>query len=445
MTVLPNLERLLGDAADRLGASPSSEVVSPCSRPSSRRPQRRFGGLAARSLRVSVMIGVGAAVFAAAAVAGVGLLTMGTSIGPQPDHSPASSIGWGSPVRDSMEVLALRVPDPAGGPPWGLGVFETTRGVACPVTGRVSHGQIGALGIDYAFKNDGRFHPLLPSSSIGVDCEPPDANSHLFLTGSPPLTTSSGDTAQSAAISQRPHCNLPGEHDWAVRCPQDSLRVLYYGFLGPAARSVGYTFGGVRVEERVSGPSGGYLVVLPAPPGSTVGKAGALGDVAATPTLYATYTNGRTCAIQSVLSSRPGSCALVGYVQAPTDLPSQALIASHARATYHGDAGIVVTFKARVAVTNTQSAYGVHVVQPSTPPCTNEPGLAPLDTNTDATIAAGATLSLTVRLASACRGRYVGRVYFYRDTSPYEPLARLLDPNAHPPGVTVAVFTVVVP
>ena len=79
-----------------------------------------------------------------------------------------SSRGTSSAIRPTVSacrsgstarLLPLRVPDPAGGPPWGLRMVTTSRGLACLQLGRVVGDQLGVLRQGIA-RNDGRFHPL---------------------------------------------------------------------------------------------------------------------------------------------------------------------------------------------------------------------------------------------------------------------------------------------
>jgi hypothetical protein len=82
----------------------------------------------------------------------------------------------GVPARSGSELLALRAPDPAGGLPWGLRIVRSTRSYLCVQIGRVQDGMLGELGIDGAFYDDGRFHPLLLDAlgvqpAFGVNCE----------------------------------------------------------------------------------------------------------------------------------------------------------------------------------------------------------------------------------------------------------------------------------
>ena len=456
MTYLPELRQAILDAARRQNEDAAAAPTPEGSRPSLSRRGRPLALLAVLVLAATT-----------GALAAAGVFRTGTPVGAQPGYAPVSNQGFGTARPGSMRVLALRVADPGGGAPWGMGAFQTTRGVACPVAGRVSNGRLGALGIDYAFADDGRFHPLLASASIDIACLPPDARGHLFLTGEGGIVNASGDVAPVAAIAQRPHCDLPGEHDWGVRCPQSALRTLFYGFLGPDARTVSYSYDGARHVEDVSGPDGGYLVVLPAPPGSAVGRKAKLGGFKPGPTLYATYSGGHTCPVENALEvSGPGSCALVGYVQPPVQLPTAGALATVARVSYHprllygGPAalrvpGLLITFTARVAISDTRSTYAVEAQRPATAACRtafarangSRGGFLPLEQNTIQTITAGQTVSIVLPLRPRCAGRYTGRLYFYRDTSPYNALAgRLPFPlRGRRRGVTVATFAVEVP
>ncbi len=106
--------------------------------------------------------------------AGVALATRALIGAPAPREYP----GVGDAVlRKGTRLLSLRVPDPAGGPPWGIRLIFTTAqppsrdqvgalqssGVphwGCVQIGRVVDGRLGALGMDGAFHNDGLFHEL---------------------------------------------------------------------------------------------------------------------------------------------------------------------------------------------------------------------------------------------------------------------------------------------
>jgi len=140
-------------------------------------------------------------------------------------------------------------------------------------------------------------------------------------------------------------------------------------------------------------------------------------------------------------------------------LATAAHVSYHAGLRYGGPAGLrlpglLVTFTARVAVNNIQSAYAVEAQRPDTAACSralalaeaSSGGVLPLEQNTIQTITAGQTVSIVLPLRPVCAGRYTGRLSFYRVTSPYNALAGLLpSPVRGRPAVTVATFAADVP
>jgi len=99
-----------------------------------------------------------------------------------PDRFP-----WQSPAQDAdralparSRLLRLRVPDPQGGPPWGLRIVRTTRGDTCIQLGRIEFGKLGSLGIDGSWNDDQLFHPF-PNTSIGDNCGTTDAVGDGFV------------------------------------------------------------------------------------------------------------------------------------------------------------------------------------------------------------------------------------------------------------------------
>src|ERR1700733_6676710 len=91
-------------------------------------------------------------------LAASGVILTGSPVGTA--HAPIATAGEGIPVVGGARLLPLRAADPAGGLPWGMRIIHTTRGLICVQIGRVDGNQLGQLGIDGAFHNDGRFHPL---------------------------------------------------------------------------------------------------------------------------------------------------------------------------------------------------------------------------------------------------------------------------------------------
>jgi hypothetical protein len=162
--------------------------------------------------------------------------------------TPSPNAGFGVPAPGGSLLLALQTPDPQGGLPWGMRLVHTTRGELCAQIGRVDGDQLGQLGIDGAFHDDGRFHPLAPdilpnySDSGDVTCNV----AGLIRFGSWP----GGD--RSAAPSPERTSYRPAVKD---------LRLISWGLLGPHGVSVTYsTAAGVRTSPVVPG-TGAYLIV----------------------------------------------------------------------------------------------------------------------------------------------------------------------------------------
>ena len=101
---------------------------------------------------------IAALVIAAPAVSAV---THWYGLGPS-NHpqSEAQAFGVGHAIRGTARLLALRVPDPQGGPPWGIHQIVRTQHGSCQEFGRVENGQLGSLGIDDYWNNDHLFHPF---------------------------------------------------------------------------------------------------------------------------------------------------------------------------------------------------------------------------------------------------------------------------------------------
>jgi hypothetical protein len=182
----------------------------------------------------------------AIAVAATGVLS-GSPVREQGRLSPNAGIGV--PAPGGSRLLALRAADPQGGLPWGMRLVHTTRGEICVQIGRVDDDQLGQLGIDGAFHDDGRFHPLAPdilpeySDSGDVSCDV----AHSIAIGSWP----SGD--RSAAPN--------GAELTSFKPTAKDLRLISWGLLGPHAVSITYrTAAGARTRPVAPG-TGAYLTV----------------------------------------------------------------------------------------------------------------------------------------------------------------------------------------
>jgi hypothetical protein len=190
----------------------------------------------------AVLVLAGGAIAAAA----TGVLS-GSPVKQQGRRSPNAGIGI--PAPGGSRLLALRAADPRGGLPWGMRLVHTTRGEICVQIGRLDDDQLGQLGVDGAFHDDGRFHPLAPdilpeySDSGDVSCNV----AHSIAIGSWPGGDRSAAPNQPELTSFKPTAK--------------DLRLISWGLLGPRAVSITYnTAAGVRTRAVAPG-TGAYLIV----------------------------------------------------------------------------------------------------------------------------------------------------------------------------------------
>lgn len=258
MTRLPDLHRHLVEAARRQEAQAASDEQNAAGRSRLRAAPAWARG----RLRLLALTTVGILASTTAALAAGGVIPIGSPV--PPDKSLHRESGVGVPVRSgATKLLALRAPDPRGGPPWGMRIVRTSREEVCLQIGRVAHGRLGELGIDGAFHNDGELHPR-PASSLparppgGLMSEASNQNTECTLAGqavsvADPLVPSSAAALRLA----NPHAMASLE-----AIPRRELRNVYYGLLGPQAVSVTYRAGGATHTEPVAA-GGAYLIVRP--------------------------------------------------------------------------------------------------------------------------------------------------------------------------------------
>jgi hypothetical protein len=192
------------------------------------------------------------------ALAATGAFRTGAPVGAEVPAIPTANEGAVLPT--SIALLSLRVPDPAGGPPWGLRELKTTRGLMCVQVGRIVDGRIGVLGRYGAFSNDGAFHPFSRTFMEGPGCGTEDARGDAFVDEQLhgiPASALFGDALHA-------HGGCYGSHRTSADCPPGARRDVYFGLLGPAAESVTHvTPGGGTAVTPTAGPDGAYLIVLP--------------------------------------------------------------------------------------------------------------------------------------------------------------------------------------
>jgi len=367
-----------------------------------------------RHSRVLVVVLVGLIV-AGPALAAAGLFQGGSPVAPV--VAPTRTAGDGVAISSSVTLLALRTPDPPDGLPWGMRVLRTTRGLVCVQVGRVDFGTVGALGRDGAFGNDGRFHSFSENFEQGPPCATPDAHGDAYLnvaqygiSASALLAGPRGPRCRAprSLVGVPPRFRAPTSRELReVRgpfCPIAELRDVYYGLLGPDAVSVTHqTPSGGLVTTPTTGPDGAYLIVLPNHP--TINNGGLSYNAALFPGAVraVTYRDGQTCRLPAPTVPGKGgaSCPTVGYISPTGLLPTPAEVAARVTARLEiakhycvngrltepcptriprgftrlnmrsprgevvaPEGLLVVSFTARVAVTNGHSYYYIQTCDP---------------------------------------------------------------------------------
>jgi hypothetical protein len=311
-------------------------------------------------------------VLAALAVAATGLLGSGADVPTRSGRPPQPTTALGVPTAPISPLV--QVADPAGGLPWGLRTFHTSRGYACLQVGRVQNGQLGLLGRDGAFDGDGLFHALKPQVLDQGNCAPLDGAGHGFLVLHYAAYPGSG--LASGCLDPR-WTALPGGNDPRPACPTRDLRRLDFGLLGPHATAVTSRAadGTLHTTPAVRG-TGAFLVVAPQEPQPpmTPGRRRTNADdaylVGRSPASLSIaevhYDDGSVCHVHHSFSSN-GGCPAVGLVPVRVREPSRAAVATPIHVKLHpGPSGTAeVSFRARVATTSARSAYYLMVYPPA--------------------------------------------------------------------------------
>jgi hypothetical protein len=463
VSTFKDIEQRLRAARPEIEASPPPftalvariEQATDATRPKPRRWWQRS--------RTAIPVALAAVVLAGAGGSAL-LLTEGKPLPPAFVLPANPNTGLGEPVAASLALLPMRVADPEGGPPWGMRVIQTTRGLVCLQGGRVVNGQLGGLGTAYAFNADGHFHPFLPADAIGIDgCVTGDEHGLAFMPGGPEIVTADGLPLAGENLwpGERVHCDLPGQDNWGVRCPQDELRQVAMGVLGPDAASINVSTSGRAFTVQPYGPEGAYLIVLPAQadanasmPSGSAGTEGSTSNAPGGAVLTVTYRDGSQCEIPAEQecpregfdfpsSALPSSAEVsapiaVHYLPSVTH-PSAPLIAwartsdPDRRTAFPGNnrtgpngigeelpgSALAVSFEARVSAKNESSGYVVQLVPQEVAGCAT-PGLI-VSQPTEQTISAGQHVEMTVPLEDRCATSYSGTVFYAKSVSQSEP------------------------
>jgi hypothetical protein len=404
------------DAIDRFG---QELVRAGRRRHAERQPlQALFGTRFARSsprrrasmhVRVALVALVLVLATAAITLAATGVILTGSPVGTV--RAPIATAGEGIPVAGGERLLPLRAPDPAGGLPWGMRIIHTTRGLICVQIGRVYDNQLGELGVDGTFHNDGRFHPL-PTDALPDDL--PNAAGWMAGNCSSPGEIYAGDSVGlelSAATSHSPGGVVPADR-----------REISFGLLGVHAVSVTYREGSQSHTQPVLPGLGAYLIaqrytsgrplgsvsetVGRDEPGNYSGPASPNGALTAITYDYA----GRSCVDRGDL--RYASC---GLSEVPPPRPAALPIVHeplHARLHIHDHVitSAQISFHAPYPVTNADESYSVMA-----PGChRGRAGGGGGSSNADVARGGLVTISLGGILSSACGRAMTFTVYYVR-------------------------------
>ena len=345
---------------------------------------------------------------ATAALAAAGVFQTGAPV--KPNVPPTPKADSGVATTGGVQLLALRVTDPAGGPPWGLRMVHTTRGLLCLQVGRIADGTIGALGQDGIFNDDGRLHPYAANflQFGGLECSTLDAHGHGFFSATAQALPAAGLNSGCAPYAK----HSIGSY---TACPTADLRNVYWGLLGPDAISITYrTPDGRPAVEKTAGPDGAYLIVGPptrdicrlfGPPRYRYRACGN-GQTATTQLksgviLSVHYRDAKTCRLPPPTPSGDldVSCPLIGYAPPPSHItPAEVATAIHVHVGRTPDLGLgaTVSFIARVATQSSDSFYSVHWGEPA---CGTASTTAATNTDTHA----GQTVHIPITVGS-CPG-----------------------------------------
>jgi hypothetical protein len=388
------------DAMDRFG---QELVRAGRRRHAGRRLQALFGTRFARkssrrraSVHVRVALVALMLVLATAAItlAATGVILTGSPVGTV--RAPIATAGEGIPVAGGERLLPLRAPDPAGGLPWGMRIIHTTRGLICVQIGRVYDGQLGQLGVDGAFHDDGRFHPL-PTDALPEVIA--NAGGRMAGNCSSPGAIYAGDSVGlelSAATSPRPGAGVPADR-----------REISFGLLGVHAVSITYREGSQTHTRPVLPGLGAYLIVQRYSGGRPLGSFSE-SDGRDEPGNYSSPAspNGALTAIAYSYAGRPcvyrGNLRLAscGLSEVPPPRPAALPIVreplqAHLHIHDHVITSAQISFHAPYPVTTADESYSV-----SAPVCHR--GLAGESSRADLARGALVTIPVGRALSEAC-------------------------------------------
>jgi hypothetical protein len=354
MTLLPEVRQQLLDAAVRRSRTRRVGVFT-------------LPGPGRRWRRTPLIALLGAVVLGGGAFATVAIQLGAPAPKSRAQLFTAPRTGDGALSPGSVRMLPISTPDPAGGAPWGMREFATSRGLGCVEVARLYDGKLVGLGQDYAFGDDGRYHELSVASGgagFGDWCSALDQYHRLYI------NQMWGEQPASAWQSR---CYAPGSPPGGhmrkePECPPADERNLYFGLLGPDAKSITYALAGKRHTIATRGPEGAYLIVTRSTPHQLLRGVGTGGVVPVDgPITEIHYRDGATCHITSrswiggAYACTPSLQVPVGYVAPPqlsyTHSQVKAPLQVKLIPAHDGRYELRLAFSSRVALTNAESGY----------------------------------------------------------------------------------------
>lgn len=337
--------------------------------------------------RTSAIVLVAMLVISAGALAAGGVIRIGEPAETGVPGSPRIPLRGGAIVKDTVRLLSISTPDPVAGPRWGMRVYSKKLGEGCVQLGRLLDGKIGAIGQDHAFHDDGRFHEFAVNT-FGAKgaCTLLDGNNRLFLNatvGDLPASAwegfATGTCVPSTAGRYERFAEDGSRKPYAI-CPQADERNVYYGLLGPDAKSVTYVLDGFAHTQPTVGAEGAYLIVTKASAKQLFNfSAGGTQDVVPVdgPITELHYRSGATCHLTSRSwiggkdACTPSLKVPVGWVPPKGPAPTAADVAAplHVRLVRARDGGheAIVSFRSRIALASARSSYTVQWHEPGEP------------------------------------------------------------------------------
>jgi hypothetical protein len=417
VTRLPDLRDALVAAAARQSAPATpSEPLAP-----RHRLRRRLGGLPVLIAVVLSVLGLAAVAFAAST-----LIPSGTPVKTPAGLRFTPTSGLGVAVPASVRRLAITVPDPTGGPPWGARYVRTSRGLGCLLIGRIVGGRLGVLGQDGAFNDDGRFHELPPDYLDPLGCTTLDAHGHAFLASTVHGMLASAATGLTPSGCKASSAAPVGQRKLAP-CPLADERLVSYGLLGPEARSISYEQGSAIHTMSVRPPWGAYLVVQPlfmdrtASRGSGWWRIATLGGPSSKPILQVRYAGGRVCRVAPANRRGGARACVVGRVLSSSPAPTAAQLTSPVTVKLGGTRRVrlpdrqtvaarqvTLSFEAHVAAPDAHSQYGVELREPRGRSCGHATRISAIDHD----VRRGQQVHTKLVIEHACRGTWTGSVRY---------------------------------